>query len=394
VTPIRTPDTRLLLVKGRMRILLAASALLALSACGDKSSPASMVGSAPPPSVLAVPAKREAVTEQAVFVGRVTAVERVDLRARVEGFLQERRFTEGQPVGVGDVLFVIEPEQYQSIVSQREADLAKARADQENAAAQLKRGEELLKDKNISAAEVDKLRAAESIAKAGIAQAQAALDAARLDLSYTQIRAPVAGRIGLAKYTVGNLVGPGSGSLATLVSTDPIYVQFPVTQRERLKARQDIASQGDTPPSVSVLARLPDGSLFDQKGRLDFVDVTTDAGTDTVTVRASFPNPKGTMVDGQFVGVLIQGDTPELGITVPQSALLVDQQGTYCLVIDGANKAQVRRVQIGPAQGARIAVTQGLEEGELVIVEGTQKVRPGQVVSATPPQQPEGGATP
>lgn len=391
--PIQTSADRPRALWRRRLALATTFALLALAGCGDKPQE-DTAAAAPPPSVVAVPAKREAVTEQAVFVGRVAAVERVDLRARVEGFLQERRFTEGQPVAVGDVLFVIEPEQYQSIVSQREADLAKARADQENAAAQLRRGEELLKDKNISAAEVDKLRAAESIAKAGVAQAQAALDAARLDLSYTQIKAPVAGRIGLAKYTVGNLVGPTSGSLATLVSTDPIYVQFPVTQRERLKARQDIAIQGDTPQSVSVLARLPDGSLFDQTGRLDFVDVTTDPGTDTVTVRASFPNPKGTLVDGQFVGVLIQGDTPELGITVPQSALLVDQQGTYCLVIDGDKKAQVRRVQIGPAQGPRIAVTQGLSEGELVIVEGTQKVRPGQVVSATPPQQLEGDAAP
>lgn len=391
--PIRTSADRPRALWQRQLALASSVALLALAGCGDKPQEGT-AAAAPPPSVVAVPAKREAVTEQAVFVGRVTAVERVDLRARVEGFLKERKFTEGQPVQVGEVLFLIEPEQYQSVVSQREADLAKARADQENAAAQLRRGEELLKDKNISAAEVDKLRAAESIAKAGIAQAQAALDAAKLNLSYTRITAPVAGRIGLAKYTVGNLVGPASGSLATLVSTDPIYVQFPVTQRERLKARQDIASQGDTPQSVSVLARLPDGSLFDQTGRLDFVDVTTDPGTDTVTVRASFPNPKGTLVDGQFVGVLLQADTPELGITVPQSALLVDQQGTYVLVIDGDKKTQARRVQIGPAQGPRIAVTQGLAEGELVIVEGTQKVRPGQVVNATPPQQPEGGATP
>jgi membrane fusion protein (multidrug efflux system) len=344
--------------------------------------------------VVAVPAKREAVTEQADFVGRVVAQDRVDLRARVEGFLKERRFTEGQKVQVGEILFLIEPDQYQAVVSQREADLAKARADEENAAAQLKRGEELLKDKNIAPSKVDELRAAESIARASIAQAQAALDAAKLDLSYTQITAPVAGRIGLARYSVGNLVGPASDSLATLVSTDPIYIQFPVTQRERLMARRDMAAQGEAPQTIEVLARLPDDSIYAHAGRLDFIDVTTDAGTDSVTVRAVFPNPDGMLVDGQFVGVLLQQDAPQMGITVPQSALQIDQQGVYVLVIDDQGKAQIRRIQTGPVQGPRITVKQGLAEGELVIVEGTQKVRPGQVVSATPPQTLEGEATP
>lgn len=380
----------------RRRPVFLALAFLALPlvvACGEKPSaqPAAAVA---PPSVVAAPARLETVTEQAIFVGRVTAVDRVELRARVQGFLKERKFTEGQKVEVGDLLFEIEPEQYQAVVSERDADLAKAVADEENARAQLRRGEDLLTEKNIAAAKVDELRAAESIAKASIAQAQAALDSAKLDLSYTEIKAPVAGRIGLARYSVGNLVGPGSESLATLVSTDPIYVQFPVTQRERLMARRDMAAQGETPQSIDVLARLPDDSIYGHKGQLDFIDVTTDSGTDSVTVRAVFPNPDGVLIDGQFVGVLLQQDKPQMGITIPQAALQIDQQGVYVLVIDGEGKAQMRRIQTGAPQGASIAVKQGLAEGELVIVEGIQKVRPGQPVSAAPPRQAEGDKAP
>jgi membrane fusion protein (multidrug efflux system) len=363
--------------------------LLALNACGDRTPPDAASISAPPPAVVAVPAAREAVAEQAQFVGRVVAVDRVDLRARVQGFLQERRFTEGQKVEVGDLLFLIEPQQYQSVLSQREADLAKAVADEENARAQLERGQELAKNKNIAAATVDELRAAQSIAAAGIAQALAAVEAAKLDLGYTEITAPVAGRIGLARYSVGNLVGPSSESLAILVSTDPIYVQFPVTQRDLLAVRRDAAAGNGSTAGVEVVVRLSDGTLYTHKGRLDFVDVVTDAGTDTVTVRAVFPNPDGLLVDGQYVGVLLQQEAPPMAITVPQSALQIDQQGVYVLVVDADSKAQVRRIATGAVKGAGIAVTEGLKAGELVIVEGIQKVRPGQVVSASPPAAPE-----
>jgi membrane fusion protein (multidrug efflux system) len=351
--------------------------------------------------VIAVPVEREQVTEQSEFVGRVVAVDRVDLRARVPGFLKERRFTEGQEVKADEVLFVIEPDQYQAVVDQRKADVTKAVAENENAQAQLTRGEELLKSKNISQAEVDKLKAAQSVAAASIAQAEAALASAELDLSYTQILAPVAGRIGLAKFTVGNLVGPESGSLATLVSRDPIYVQFPVTQRERLEVRRNAEREGKALEHLTVLARLPDNSLYGQKGRLDFVDVTTDQGTDTLTVRAAFPNPDGILVDGQYIGVLIQDDTPKTELVVPQSALQIDQQGTFVLVVDSENKVQVRRIQTGASQGPKVAVTEGLKEGDLVISEGIQKVRPGQVVRATPPlsvessqEAPPSGASP
>jgi len=384
------PQRVLAPVGSALAVVVAASLLLA--SCGGKPPPAAAV--APPASVVAVAAKSEAINDQSDFIGRVVAMDKVELRARVQGFLKRRAFTEGQEVEGGDLLFEIEPDQYMAIVTQREADLAKAKADQQNTAAQLKRGLELVKDKNIAQAKVDELQAADSISKASIEQAKAALEAAKLDLSYTRVLAPVAGRIGLAGYTVGNLVGPASKPLATIVSHDPIYVQFPLTQREVLEARRDIKEKGGNPQDVVVRAKLSDGSLYDQIGRLNFIDVTTDAGTDSVTLRAEIPNPDGILVDGQFLGVVLEAGTPASAILVAQSALQVDQQGVYVLIIDAEGKAQIRRIQAGAPQGANIAVTQGLKEGELVIVEGAQKVRPGQVVTATPPQSPKGEAAP
>jgi membrane fusion protein (multidrug efflux system) len=365
-----------------------------LAGCGAEA-PTGAADSGPPPSVVAVKAESKPVEDQAQFVGRVVAVDKVELRARVQGFLKERKFTEGQQVAVGELLFVIEPDQYESIVQQRQADVAKAEADAKNADAQLARGEELLKSKNISQAQVDELRASSGIAEAGIAQAKAALAAAELDLGYTDVKAPVAGRIGLAKYTVGNLVGPSSGALATIVSLDPIYVQFPLTQRELLGAKRDVKEKGGDPSKVVVRLRLPDGSLYDQSGHLDFVDVTTDQGTDTVTLRAELPNPDGILVDGQYVGVTALAGEPESAIVIPQAALQVDQQGVFVMVVDAESKAQIRRIETGRSVGAEMVVTKGLKEGELVITGGVQKIRPGQVVSATPADSlkaPEGGS--
>ncbi|AFL74717.1 efflux RND transporter periplasmic adaptor subunit [Thiocystis violascens] len=374
-----------------VRFLVAGIALTFLG-CG-KPEPAA-TPQMPPPAVVAVAAKSQAIEDEARFVGRVVAVNRVELRARVEGFLKERRFTEGDPVAVGDVLFLIEPEQYEAVVEQRQADVTKAQADAQNAEAQLKRGQELLTQKNIAQAKVDELQAAASVAKASIAQAKAALTAAQLDLSYTRITAPVAGRIGLAQYTIGNLVSPSSGVLATIVSRDPMYVQFPLTQRELLQARRDVKERGMDSKNVVVKVRLPDKTLYEHPGRLDFVDVTTDAGTDSVILRAALPNPDGLLVDGQYVGLVLESGEPKSAILIPQSAMQIDQQGVYVLIVDGESKAQVRRVETGPVKGANIAVTKGLEEGELVIAEGIQKVRPGQVVKAAPAQAPNEGAAP
>jgi len=258
--------------------------ILTLSAC-DKGPATSSAAPPAAPSVVAVQAKAKPITHSYEFVGRVVAVERVDLRARVQGFLNKREFTEGQEVAAEDVLFLIEPDQYESIVRQREADLAKAVADEENARAQYNRGKELLKTNAIAVAKVDELRAAASVAKASIAQQEAAVAAAKLDLGYTKIIAPIDGRIGLATYTIGNLVGPESGVLATIVKRDPIYVQFPVTQRQLLEHRKAVSEKGGDPSKIVARVRLADGSLYEHPGRLNFLDVTTDRGTDTVMLR-------------------------------------------------------------------------------------------------------------
>jgi membrane fusion protein (multidrug efflux system) len=229
-------------------------------------------------------------------------------------------------------------------------------------------------------AEVDALRAARAVAEAEIAQARAALVNAELDLSYTRIVAPVAGRIGRAIYGVGNLVGPQSGPLAIIVSGDPVHVRFPVTQRERLRVRREMASGGEDIAGLAVLARLADGTLYKHEGRLDLIDVVTDAGTDSLTVRAVFPNPEGTLMDGQHVGVIIRDKTPLLAVTVPHSALLINHQGIFVLTVDQAGIAEVRHVRLGVDLGSRVVVRSGLGEGDRVIVQGNQRVRPGQPV--------------
>ena len=364
--------------------------VLGLSGCGGGTPTATP--EAPPPSVLVVTLAPEAVTETARFAGRVVAAERVELRARVAGFLEQRLFKEGQMVAADDVLFQIERDVHETTVAQRQADLQRVQAEQKNARAQLARGEELLKSNDISQARVDELRAAEAIATAQIAQTQAALRAAEIDLGFTTIVAPISGRVGFAQYTVGNLVGPDSGSLATIVQIDPIYVQFPLTQRDILQFRQRANHNTDTDNAnaAKVQVRLADGSLYAETGQLNFVDVTVDPGTDTVLVRAEFANPDGILISGQFVGVELALGEPEQLLTVPNAALQIDQGGHFVLVVDDNNAVQMKRVTLGQDRVQRSVVRGGLVAGDQVIVEGVQKVRPGQTVSASPWTSPVG----
>jgi membrane fusion protein (multidrug efflux system) len=331
--------------------------------------------------------QKKDVTPATGFVGRVVATDKVELRARVQGFLQKRLFTEGQDVKSGDLLFVIEPEPFQAAVAQAEADLASAQADAQNARVQLDRAEELLKKHDIPAATRDDRAAAAAMANARVQERKAGLEVAKINLTYTEIRAPIAGRIGLAKYSEGNLVGPEAGPIAVILSQDPTYVTFPVSQRELLDAHRRMAAAGTDASSLVVRLKLPDGSDYAHPGKVNFLDVQVDQGTDTATVRAEFPNPERILVDGGFVNVTVERGTPTPSLVIPQSALQIDQAGPFALVVNNEKKVEVRRLTLGRAAGAEMTVEKGLNEGDLVIVEGIQKVRPGSVVepSTVPP---------
>jgi membrane fusion protein (multidrug efflux system) len=364
--------------------MLALAGAALLGACEQRSETAAAAATAPPPAVTVISVQPTEVTPGFGFNGRVVAVDQVQLRARVTGFLEKRLFEEGADVKAGDLLFVIEKAPYQAVVDQRQAERASAEANRDNTAVQLRRAQELAKKKDIPAAEVDERRAADEMAAAQILEAQAALEQAQINLGYTEIHAPVAGRISRADLSVGNLVGPDSGVLALIVSQDPIYVTFPVSQRELLAHRGE---RGE--PVVRIT--LADGTLYEHPGKLNFLGVQVDPTTDTVTVRAELPNPDRILVDGQFVGVRVERGAPEKVLAVPQASLQLDQAGPYVLVVGGDNKVEARRVTLGgAAEGAQMVVQAGLQAGDKVIVEGLQKVRPGMAVavSEAPPAPP------
>jgi membrane fusion protein, multidrug efflux system len=365
----------------RRRLHLRAAAVgLAIASAG-----AALAQTAPPaPAVLVTPVASREVTDTSDFVGRVTAVDKVDIVARVPGFIEQRLFTEGQMVKKGDLLFRIEQATYQATVEQQRANLAKAKATQTNAALQLGRGKELLPKEFIPKASVDTLTATEATAQADVLVAQAALQQAQINLDYTEIHTPIAGRIGLATFTVGNLVGPSSGNIATIVSLDPIYVIFQASERDVLDYKRRIATGGDANGRVAVRVKLPDGSLYPQPGAANFLDIQVSAATDTIAVRAQFPNPQGLLVPDGIVGVTIQQGEPRSMLVVPQSAVQLDQAGSYVLIVDPANRIELRRVTTGTEQGRDIVVSAGVKAGERIVVEGIQKVRPGQIVSASP----------
>jgi len=357
--------------------IAAVCALTSTISCG-----AALGQNAPPPAVSVTPVASRQITETTDYIGRITAIDKVDIVTRVPGFIEERNFTEGQQVKKGDLLFRIEQATYKAAVEQARATLAKAKATEVNAKLQLERGKELVRNSNIPQATVDQRAADEEAAQASIMEARAALDQAEINLGYTEIRSPIDGRIGLEAFSVGNLVQPSSGRLATIVSQDPIYVIFQVSQRNVLEYKRRVAESA-VDKYLTVHIRLPDGSIYPHPGLIDFLDVQVDTTTDTVAVRGRVPNPERLLIAGGVVGVVLERGAPRSALTVPQSAVLLDQAGRYVLVVDAAKKVEQRRITTGVEQGRNVVVTEGLKEGELVIVEGVQKVRPGQIVTAT-----------
>lgn len=338
---------------------------------------------APPPAVLVQAAESVPIADQFEFIGRAAAVDKVELRARVKGFLGPRLFADGDQVKKDQVVFTIERDPYQATVDQKIAQRDAARAALTNAELQLRRASELLRTNTGTQATYDQRLSEQLQAKAQLEDAGAQLRDAEIQLSYTEIKSPIDGRIGRAAFSPGNIVGPDSGVLATVVSEKPIRVLFPVTQREFLEARRDKA-QGDP---LIVRLRLADGAIYDEKGELDFIDVTVDPKTDGQIVRATFPNKDGFLTDGQTVRVILEAEKPQTVVAVPQQAIALDQTGPYLFVVDDKNVVELRRVKTGVARNGLLAITEGLKPGDKVIVQGQQRVRQGMTVapSTAPP---------
>ena len=326
----------------------------------------------PPPAVLVQPAELRSMAKQAEFVGRAEALEKVDLRARVTGFLGPRLFKDGDDVKEGQVVFTIEKEPFEAAVDQRKAQLASAQATLANADQQLARTAELARKGNAPVAQLDQRTAEQGQAKAAVMEAEANLRDAQIQLSYTDIKSPISGRIGRAAVSPGNLVGPDTGVLATVVQEDPMQVLFSVTQRELLDARE-------TEPTGKVRARvrLADGSLYSERGRIDFLDVQVNPRTDGQLVRAMFPNPDDILTNGQTVRVIIEEKGGDKVVVIPQSAIAIDQTGSYVFVVGQDDKVEQRRLRVGTQREGLAVVQEGVEPGERVVVQGQQRVRAG-----------------
>jgi membrane fusion protein (multidrug efflux system) len=356
--------------------MLVAAALWA--ACGM--TPALAQQGGPPPAVLVQPAEMKPIADQAEFIGRAAAVDKVELRARVKGFLGPRKFADGDQVKKDQVVFTIEPETYQAAVDQKKAQRDASLAALANAEMQLKRAAELLRTNTGTQVTYDQRLSEQLQAKAQVEDASAQLRDAELQLSYTEIKSPIDGRIGRAAFSPGNLVSPDSGVLATVVSEHPIRVLFPVTQRELLDARREQAAD---PNGIVVRIRLADGSIYKEKGKIDFIDNTVDAKTDGQIVRATFPNTGGVLTDGQTLRVIIEGEQVPTSVAVPQAAIAQDQTGAYLFVVNDKNVVEQKRVRTGVSRDGMVAITSGLQAGEKVIVQGQQRVRPGMTVNPT-----------
>ncbi|MGB9118937.1 efflux RND transporter periplasmic adaptor subunit [Bradyrhizobium sp.] len=327
-----------------------------------------------------VAAERKSVTKSQDFVGRVEAVERVEVKARITGYLDKVTFKEGDLIKEGTPLYSIEKGLFEAAVGQAEGALEKDKAAKTLSEIQLQRAEELFAKGSGTQVARDQALAADETARGSLLIDEANLQTARINLGYTEIVSPIAGKVGRTSITKGNVVSPQTGPLTVIVSQDPMYVTFPVSQREFLRAQQSGKNVDVTGFKVSLL--FADGSPYKHAGKINFIDVTVDRSTDTVLARASFPNPDFALIDGQLVRVGLEGGAPEEKIVVPQAALISDQEGVYVFVASDG-KAAVRRIKPGAAVGSGVVAEQGLTAGEQVIVEGIQGLRPGVAVRPT-----------
>ena len=320
------------------------------------------------------------------FVGRLHARDDVAVQAKVTGYVQTRDFKEGETVETGQVLYTIDASEYEAALARAKAGLASAVANQANAARNFRRGKELLPQGAISQAEMDNLTAKKLEADAGIESANAQVTSAEVNLGFTTIRAPFTGRIARSAVSPGDLVGPNSGNLTTLVSIDPIEALFQVNEAAYVAAmaeRLDNA-RGANPEdlqNVEVSLRLANGETYPEIGHIDYFSNRIDEATGSLEARALIPNSHALLVPGQYVRILLQETDLVEGLFVPQAAVQADQQGSFVLLVDGSNSVVRHNVELGARMDQQVLVKKGVEAGDRVIVRGLQQVRPGMPVS-------------
>jgi membrane fusion protein, multidrug efflux system len=336
-----------------------------------------------------LPARAQPVPITRELVGRLAATRSAQVRARIAGVLLERVYTEGTDVQPGQILFRIDPARLQAQVNAQEAALARAEADATNAALTARRYLELRDKKTLSQQDLDTAQAAERTTAAAVKQARANLDAARLDLGYATVTAPIAGRAGRALVTEGTLVGQGEATLLTTVDRiDPIYVNFSQSLAEVADLRK--AARPGRGTQVELL--LPDGTSYPHPGTLDFSDLAVDPNTGALSLRATIPNPDKVLLPGMFVTLRLTAGELDRGFLLPQSALVRDAQGAYVLVVDESGKVAQRRVNPQGMTRTDWILTGDLADRDRVIVVGLQKVKPGdepRIVQAADPGKPK-----
>jgi membrane fusion protein (multidrug efflux system) len=351
-------------------------ALLMLCACGTEAPP-----QPPPPEVGVFIARPQSLDNIAEAPGRVQAVRRAEVRARVDGIIRRRSYEEGSDVAAGQELFLIDPRELRATRSSAEASLVRAEATAANAAQDVERYKGLVQERAISKQEYDAAVARLRTAQADVAQARAQLESAQLSLGYTTVNAPIAGRAGRAQVTEGALVSAAAATLLTTIEQlDPIYVNFSQSSADMLTIRREIAAGALKVPELGLVAVklvLEDGSEYRHTGHLDFLDLSIDQATGTAAVRAEFPNPERLLLPGQFVRARIEAGVRPNSYLIPQRAVQLRRNGAAVMIVAPDNTAVAREIRIGELRGDSWTVLGGLQAGDRVIVDGLQKVRPG-----------------
>jgi membrane fusion protein (multidrug efflux system) len=346
---------------------------------------------APPPEVGVITASEQPVYSQQSYVGRIQAPQIVQLDARVTGYLEQQNFNDGDPVKKGQLLYVIEQAPYQAAVDQAQAALEQAQAQSSNADVTLRRAQALLRTPAGQQSTVDASKATALSEAAQIDEAKAQLQTAQINYNYTEIRAPIDGQIGATAVNVGNVVGPNTGTLATIVSEDPMYVVFSLPVVDALQFRQTAAGSAGL-NALDLLVQLPDGRMYGQQGKIDFINNQITANTDTLTWRGTIPNPiiAGTtreLTSGEFITVILRKRTPEQQLIIPRDAVITDQLGDYVLKIAPGNKAVRQNVTMGADTNDSVQIVSGLKAGDEIVVDGIQRIHPGIVVNPQPAQK-------